>query len=209
MFSRGYVRDEIKNGENFSPFLTLFYRYITIISIDFNSFFKPSGNASSVISTWISSNLANVCGLIFPIFELSNIIYVNFAFLRTILNISASTCEPHEKPFSGVNAAAEIIANSKLESAKYIEEREDAVDKLSFISVPPNKLTVTFFFLQSSVATARPLVNTLHGTSGISFAKYNAVEPASRKMDAPSSIKLAALLAIAIFSSVWIVVFFV
>ena len=57
--------------------------------------------------------------MILPILEESSIMYTNFAFLRTKRRRSASTCAPHEKPLSGVNAEAEMIASSKFVSAKY------------------------------------------------------------------------------------------
>ena len=146
--------------------------------------------------------------MILPILEESSIMYTNFAFLRTKRRRSASTCAPHEKPLSGVNAEAEMIASSKFVSAKYCAARGEAVDKLSLIKSPPRRFTVTFFFCASSCATAMPFVNTLHFISGSSFAKYSAVVPPSMKMEVPSSTSMAAFCAMAIFSSVCSAVFF-
>lgn len=75
--------------------------------------------------------------MILPIFELSNIIYRNFAFFRTSFKRSASICEPQENPFSGVNAEAEMIASSKFVSVKYCAASGEAVDRFSLMSCPP------------------------------------------------------------------------
>ena len=113
--------------------------YITTIFFDLKSDFKLSGKFSSVINTLMSSTLANVYGITLPIFELSNIMYVNFAFERNIYNCSASIMLSHEKPFSGVNADAEIMASSKLTCSKYTGATDVIVDRLSFFKIPPSK----------------------------------------------------------------------
>lgn len=113
------------------------------------------------MSTLMSSSRANVYGFILPIFELSSIMYTDFALWQMSLHKSASICVEQENPLSGVNAAAESTATSKLLSVKYTEASDEAVERFSFMSTPPKRLMETFFFLASSVATASPLVNTL------------------------------------------------
>ena len=107
-----------KNPDARSGRLDVKFCYITTMSLALQSSFKSSGNSSSVISTVMSSIVANVYGIILPIFELSNIIYVYFAFERSSFNCSASIMLSQAKPLSGVNADAEMMANSKLTSLK-------------------------------------------------------------------------------------------
>ena len=140
--------------------------------------------------------------MILPILELSSIIYVAFALARAIFRRSASICAPHENPFSGVNADAEMIASSKLVLSKYAFATGEAVERFSFITCPPSMVTLRFFLPASSMATASPFVKMCRFLSGISFARYIAVVPPSIKSEQFSSMRLAAFCAISIFSSV-------